>query len=150
MKRAGLSAGLYLLLVFLSGTAVGAFSYRLYTMNTVLAGVSPNKPDEYRRQLLKEMRSRLSLSDQQLSQLTTILDNTRARYHEVKTRWDRQAKDAARPELKAIQAEQVQQIKGILSDTQKPEYEKLAAEREKRRQQNKADKAAKAAVPSSN
>jgi len=150
MKRAGLSAGLYLLLVFLSGAVVGGFSHRLYTMNSVLAGQSPTKPDEYRRQYIKEMRTRLSLSDQQLSQLTTILDNTRSRYHEVKARWDLQAKDAARPELKAIQAESVQQIKGILSDTQKPEYEKLLAEREKRRQQNRAEKAAKAAAPSSN
>jgi hypothetical protein len=147
MKKAGLSAGLYLLLVFLSGAVVGAFSHRLYTMNSVFAGVSPTKPDEYRRQYVKEIRSKLSLTDQQVSQLTAILDNTRARYHDVKARWDHQAKDAARPELKAIQAEQVQQIKGILSDTQKPEYEKFLAEREKRHQQNKA---AKAAAPSSN
>ncbi len=147
MKRAGLSAGLYLLLVFLSGVVVGGFSLRLYMMNTVLAGVNPSKPDEYRKQYLKEMSSRLSLSDKQLSQLTAILDNTRARYHEVKARWDRQAKDAARPELKAIQADQVQQVKAILTDKQKPEYEKLVAEREKRHQQSKA---AKSALPPSN
>jgi hypothetical protein len=143
MKRAGFSAGLYLLLVFLSGAAVGGFSHRLYTMNTVLAGQTSAKPDEVRRDFLREMRSRLSLSDQQVAQLTTILDNTRARYHDVKARWDRQAKDAAKPELKAIQVDQVQQIKGILSDTQKPEYETLLAEREKRHQENKKKAAAK-------
>jgi hypothetical protein len=145
MKRAGLSAGLYLLLVFLSGVAVGGFALRLYMMNTVLAGQSPNKPDDVRRDLLKEMRTRLSLSEQQLSQLTAILDTTRARYHEVKARWDAQAKEAARPELKAIQAEQVQQVKSILTEPQRVEYEKLRAEREKRHQQNKAKAAAAAA-----
>ena len=64
MKRTGLSAGLYLLLVFLSGVAVGGFSLRLYMMNTVLAGQNPTKPDDFRRDYLKEMRARLSLSDQ--------------------------------------------------------------------------------------
>lgn len=137
MNRAGQSPTLYLLLVFLSGAAVGGFGHRLYTMNTVLAGPVAPKPDDYRRELVKEMRSRLSLSNQQVSQLTTILDNTKARYHEVKARWDHQAKEASRPELHAIQLDSVQQIKSILSDTQRAEYEKFRAEREKRRQQNK-------------
>jgi hypothetical protein len=144
MKRAGLSAGLYLFLVFFGGVAVGGFSYRLYTLNTVFAGPTPAKPDDYLRKYVKEMHDRLSLSDQQITQLTAILDNTKARYHEVKARWDRQAKDAAKPELKAIQMDQVQQIKGILSEPQRVEYEKLRAEREKRHQQNKAKAAAAA------
>jgi hypothetical protein len=142
MKRAGQSPVLYLLLVFVSGAAVGGFAHRLYTMNTVLAGPAAPKPDDYRREMLKEMRTRLSLSDQQLTQLTSILDDTKSRYHEVKTRWDRQAKEASRPELQAIQAESVQRIKAILSETQRVEYDKFRAEREKRHQQNKAAKAA--------
>jgi|SRR5215472_10111222 len=142
MKRAGQSPALYLLLVFVSGAAVGGFAHRLYTMNTVLAGPIAPKPDDYRREMLKEMRSRLSLSDQQVTQLTAILDDTKSRYHEVKTRWDRQAKEASRPELKAIQAESIQQIKAILTETQRVEYDKVRAEREKRRQQNKAAKTA--------
>lgn len=138
MKPPGLSSGLYLLLVFLGGAAVGGFAYRLYTMNTVLAGPASAKPDDYRRDMVNEMRSRLSLTERQVSQLTTILDDTKTRYHEVKNRWDRQAKEASKPELKAIQAESIQQIKGILSETQRVEYDKLRAEREKRRQESRA------------
>jgi hypothetical protein len=138
MKRPGLSSGLYLLLVFLSGAAVGGFAYRFYTMSTVLAGPVSAKPDDYRRDLVKEMRTRLSLSSEQITQLTAILDNTKNRYHEVRNRWDRQAKEAARPELKAIQADSIQQIKAILSEPQREEYDKLRADREKRRQQAKA------------
>jgi hypothetical protein len=150
MKRAALSSSLYLLLVFLSGAAVGGFAHRLYTLNTVLAGPVAPKPDDYRRDLVNEMRARLSLNGSQVSQLTAILDSTRARYHDVKARWDRQAKEASRPELQAIQAESIQQIKGILSDTQRVEYDKLRAEREKRHKANKAKAAAATPPPPSN
>jgi hypothetical protein len=152
MRRAGLSSGLYLLMVFLSGAAVGGFAHRLYTVNTVLAVPNAPKPDDYRRDFVNEMHSRLKLSDQQLTQLTSIMDNTRTRYHDVKARWDRQSKDAMRPELKAIQAESIQKIKGILSEPQQAEYDKLRADREKRHQANKAKAAAgqSAAQPSVN
>jgi hypothetical protein len=148
MKRPGLSTGLYLLLVFLSGAAVGGFAHRFYTMSTVLAGPVSPKPDEYRRDLVNEMRTRLSLSSQQVTQLTAILDNTKNRYHEVKNRWDRQVKEAAKPELKAIQADSIQQIKAILSEPQRAEYDKLRADREKRHHAEKAKIAAP--PPSSN
>jgi hypothetical protein len=138
MKRPGFSTGLYLLLVFLSGAAVGGFAHRLYTVSSVLAVPVSPKPDDYRRDLVNEMRTRLSLSSQQVTQLTAILDDTKNRYHEVKNRWDRQAKEAEKPELKAIQADSIQQIKAILSEPQRAEYDKLRADREKRRQQNKA------------
>ena len=95
------------------------------------------------------MRFRVKLSDQQITQLTSIMDNTRTRYHDVKARWDRQSKDAMRPELKAIQADSIQQIKGILSESQRIEYDKLRADREKRHQANKAKAAAGGAQRSS-
>src|SRR5690348_14645724 len=108
MKRATLSTALYVLLVFLSGAVVGGFALRLYMMNTVLAGPSSPKPDEIRRKHVEDLRRRLSLSDAQVAQLSAILDATKARYHEVKERWDRQSKEAARPELRAITDDQVQ------------------------------------------
>jgi hypothetical protein len=139
MKRSSFSTALYVSLVFLSGAAVGGFSYRLYTMKTVLASpvVSP-KPDDYRTKYLDEMRTRLSLSPEQLKQLSVILDSTKSRYHEVKAKWDKEAKLKAKPELRAIQEDQVQKIKGMLSDPQRIEYDKLRVERDKRRSANKA------------
>ncbi len=82
------------------------------------------------------MRTRLTLSDQQITQLTTILDTTRDRFHEVKVKWDKEAKRLRQPEMKAIQEDQIRQINEILSEQQRSEYEKLRAERDKRRQQN--------------
>jgi hypothetical protein len=73
--------------------------------------------------------------------LTPIFDATKARYHEVKNRWDEQAKEAAKPELKAITQDQIQQIKAILSADQRAEYDKFLAERAKRRHENRSQPA---------
>jgi len=126
MKRSSLSTAVYLLLVFLSGIAVGVFANRLYFMNSVSANTSSKSPEEWRRKYVEEIRSRLRLSDQQVAQLQPILDETRQRFHD--------AHERAKPELKAIQDEQVQKVRSILKDDQKAEFEKFRQEREKRRQ----------------
>ena len=137
MKRRTLSTSLYVLLVFLSGAVVGGFAHRLYMVNTVSA-----KPDEYRRKYMDEMRARLSLSSDQVAQVNAILDSTKARYHEVKEKWDKDAREKAKPELKAIHDDQVQKVKAILSETQRAGYDQLRAEREKLRQKEKSNKPA--------
>jgi Spy/CpxP family protein refolding chaperone len=126
MKRSSLSTAVYLLLVFLSGIAVGVFANRLYVMNSVSANASSKSPEEWRRKYVEEIRSRLRLSDQQVAQLQPILDETRQRFHD--------AHERAKPELKAIHDEQVQKVRSILKDDQKAEFEKFRQEREKRRQ----------------
>ena len=131
MKRTIVSTALYVFLVFLSGAVVGAFAHRLYMVNTVVSA----KPDEVRHHILDEMRTRLSLSDDQVNQVNAIMDSTKARYHEVKARWDEQSRQAARPELKAISEDQAGKIRALLSEPQRVEYEKYRAERQKRREQ---------------
>jgi hypothetical protein len=131
MKRSTLSTALYLFLVFAGGVAVGGFGHRLYTMDTVLA-----KPEEYRRKVVDELHTRLSLTAQQVAQLNAIFDATRTRVKEVKDRWAEQAKQASKPELKAINDDQAQQIKAMLTETQRAEYDKFRAERAKARQQH--------------
>ena len=60
MMRSKLSAALYLALVFLSGSLVGAFTYRLYSANTVSATVSRRlDPVEWRRRYMQEMRTQV-------------------------------------------------------------------------------------------
>src|SRR5882724_1221793 len=141
MKRATLSTALYVTLVFLSGAVVGGFAHRLYMVNTVFSVPVSPKPEDVRRKIVEEMRTRLSLSNDQVTQLSAIMDSTKARFHEVRSKWDKEAHIRAKPELKAIQEDQVQKIKEILTERQRPEYDKYRADREKQRQQNnsKAD-----------
>jgi len=133
MKRTTLSTALYVSLVFLSGAVFGGFAHRLYMVNTVFSGPAVPKPEEVRHKIVEEMRTRLSLTDQQVKQLSAIMDTTKARFHEVRSKWDKESKIRAKPELKAIQEDQVQKIKDILTEAQRPEYDKYRADREKQR-----------------
>lgn len=132
-RRSNLTTAVYLLLVFLSGTLVGVFAYRLYMVNTVLSseGVfrAPRSPEEFRRRYLEEMTTRLHLSGEQVQQLREIVDETGQRIREVHER--------SRPEMKAIDQAQYEKIQVMLTETQRAEYEKMRAEREKRRHQRK-------------
>jgi len=127
MKRPGITTALYVLLVFASGVAVGGVAHTLYTVNFVSASTSPRTPAEYRRHLIAEMRTRLRLSEDQVSRLEPILDETRRRYQECHKKID--------PETKSIQEEQTQKIRALLRDDQQTEFEKMRAERDRRRQQ---------------
>jgi hypothetical protein len=109
-------------LVFLSGTVAGGFVHRFYTLSTVKA---ESAPKEYRRKYIEEMTARLHLTHDQVGKVDTVLDATRARFRQV---WER-----SKPELDAIQADQVRQINELLDEKQQAEYGKLRAEREKRR-----------------
>lgn len=123
MKRPTLSILFYLCLVFLSGVLVGSFGFGLYAHRSVEARLSP---DAMRRQYLEDMRARLRLSKDQVDKLTVILEGTRTRFHDLREKY--------RPDVKAIQDQQVQSIRAILNDAQRAEYEKLREERERRHQ----------------
>jgi hypothetical protein len=126
MRRSSLTTGIYLLLLFLSGVAVGAFGLRLYTLNSVNASVNPRNPEEFRRRYVAELRTRLKLTDDQVNRLGPVLDETRLRYRELH--------EKHKPEMKVIQDDQVKKIRAILTDTQQAEYTKLLEERERQRQ----------------
>jgi len=151
MKRTNLSTVLYVLLVFLSGGVVGAFGHRLYMLNSVLSNTTPTpNPDQWRKDYLDKMHSRLALSTDQMTKLSSILDATRVRGKALKAKAEKEAFDRTRPEMKIIQDDQVQKINEMLSESQRSEYEKfraeMRAEREKRRQQQK-NAPAKPALP---
>jgi Spy/CpxP family protein refolding chaperone len=122
---------LYLGMVFASGAVLGAFGQRLYTASSVSARTTRN-PEEFRKRILATMERRLSLTPEQESKVNVILDETRARFHEVDER--------AKPELKAIREEQQSKINAILTPSQQIEYAKMRQEREERQRQRDARK----------
>jgi hypothetical protein len=130
MKRSNLILGAYLLGVFLSGGVVGFFVHQLYGMQAVSAKTPPRDPDEYRHKYVEEMRSRLTLQEEQVQQLNAILDSTRLRYREFR--------EKHRPEINTIQEEQVAKIRSMLSEPQRLQYEKIRAEREQKRRKSDA------------
>ena len=125
VPKSRLSAGVYLLLVFLSGALVGGFSHRLYMTRSVNA--APRTPDEWRKKYVGEMRESVKLDDQQVAQLQQILDDTRKRFQQMR--------EEEKPVAQKIQNEQTDRIRAMLRPEQQPLYETLRIERERRRQE---------------
>jgi hypothetical protein len=118
---------LSLVAVFASGIGVGALGYHSYTVRTVNATTTLNQPakptpQEWRRQYVQELSSRLQLKDDQISSLNTILDQTRSRVHELKGRHKQEMED--------MRADQQNKIRSMLDAKQLTEYEKFRQERD--------------------
>lgn len=122
MKLSRAAVAVYVGLIFLSGLVLGALGQRLYTVRSVDAGVRRN-PDEWRKRYTEEMRTRLSLNADQMSQLNGILDRTRQEFKE--------ARERQKPEMDGIRDRQVNNIRAILTGPQRAEYEKMREERER-------------------
>jgi Spy/CpxP family protein refolding chaperone len=119
-KRNQWSAISLAILLFGCGVVVGVLANRSYSEWVVNARSS----DTFRERYLKEMKSDVHLTDQQITQLQTILDETKARYKSLR--------DQYHPALMSIRDDQIKKVKGILTPEQVPLYEKLVAERERR------------------
>ena len=126
MKLSKLTIAFYLALVFVSGAVLGVFGERVYNVSTVTSAKQPKNPEEFRKHYLNNMQSRLNLSQDQVAKLGSILDETRARFHEVHQK--------LQPDLDEVQKEQQEKVRSILSPDQRVEYEKMLAERQQRQQ----------------
>jgi hypothetical protein len=125
MRRSNFTIALYLTLLFLSGLIVGAYGYRFITVNPVATRASRRpSEEEWRKQYLNEMQTRVKLTPDQLQKLNVLMDETRSRFHE-----ERQKHDGV---MKTIRDQQTDKVRAMLTDTQRPEYEKLRAEKEQR------------------
>jgi hypothetical protein len=122
MTRKYLQIAFYLLLVFVSGSVVGALSYRTYNPPVARSVSAPPSPSEWRQNYIDESRARLSLTDDQVAKLTAILDQTDARFHEVH--------ENANQQIRQIKEEHMARVRMILTAEQLPKYEKLHEERE--------------------
>jgi hypothetical protein len=122
MTRKNLPIAFYLLLVFVSGSVVGALGYRTYNPPTARTINTPPSPSEWRRSYIEESRTRLSLTEDQVAKLTAILDTTDARFREVREH-DNQS-------IRQIREEHFEKVRAMLTPEQRPKYEQLHKERE--------------------
>jgi hypothetical protein len=125
VKLSRLTIALYVGLIFASGLVLGVFGHSLYSVTTVRS----NPSEDVRKKTLAEMQSRMKLSDEQVSKINSIMDETRAKFHEVRERY--------RPDLDALQKDQRQKVRAILTPAQLAEYEKMLKEREEREEHQK-------------
>lgn len=129
MRLSRVAIAAYVAVVFLCGAVLGAFSFRLYTVSSVSAKSTqarPN-PEQFRRDYLATLKSRLNLNDGQVTRLNLILDDTRARIREVH--------DRSQPEIQQIRKEQTDKIRALLAPEQRSTYEEMLKQREQRQRQ---------------
>ncbi len=127
MRRSNLILGIYLVLVFLSGVLVGALGYRAVFDRRVQAAPRLS-PEEFRKRLVAELQDRLDLTPQQVEQLNAILDRTRQRFAKLEA-------EVLRPQKRAILKQQSEEIKAILNERQRAEFERWEQERAARHRQ---------------
>jgi hypothetical protein len=126
VKLSRLTIALYLGLIFTSGVVLGVFGHSLYAVTSVSS--KSLKPEELRKKRLAEMQTRMKLSDDQVSKINSIYDETRAKFHEVRERY--------KPEMDALESAQREKVRAVLSPEQRDEYEKMLKEREQLQKQN--------------
>jgi hypothetical protein len=93
----------------------------------VVSAKSPKNPEELRKGYMASMQSELGLSADQVSKLNVILDDTRARIHEVH--------EKTQPEVREIRRVQTEKIRALLSAEQRATYEDMLKRREERQRQ---------------
>jgi hypothetical protein len=132
MLKTRSSALLSLILVFLSGTLVGAVSYRLYMVNTVSSGGAPSArergkmdPEEVRKRRVNEMREKVRLDEEQVAKLNVIYDGTRQQFHALKKHGDEEGR--------GIWEKQKEAVRAILRPDQLPLYEQHLKEQDENR-----------------
>ena len=141
MPKSRLSAFVSLLLVFLSGALVGAVGHRLYMVTSVTAvkqQVRPPQrpsPDEIRKRQIDDLRKKVGLDDQQVSQYSAILDNTHQQFDQLHD----QANEKLHAEFRRIHDQQVEKVNAILRPEQRPLYEKWLADRDAERKRREQD-----------
>lgn len=121
MKRSKLNAALFLILIFCGGVVVGALSHKLYDASVVSARTEPQSPEKWRAEYVAEAKDRMSLRADQIERLNGILDQSRERYEILSKRY--------KPEMRQIHRDQMEQIRTMLDEDQRPQYEKWHEER---------------------
>ena len=131
MKLSRLTIALYVGLIFASGVVLGVFGHSLYAVTVVKSNQDQfqrPRPEDVRKKTLAEMQARMKLTDEQVSKINSIYDETRARVSEVHEKY--------KPQMDAITQDQRDKVRSVLSPDQVGEYEKMLKERDEREKQH--------------
>jgi hypothetical protein len=129
MKNRWAAVG-YLLLVFGSGTLVGAVAQRLYTATTVTATSLPKTPAQSRAEFLQKFRKRVGASEDQLVRVNTIMDEAKRKYADLD--------EKNKPLRDRIDSDRIAAVLALLSPEQQKAYLAWRAEVKAKREQEAA------------
>lgn len=113
-------AAVYLAVVFVAGGLFGFVAHGLYSQKGTRAENRPSNPREFRQRYVTRLHRDLSLTPEQLTQVTAILDETGERFQELRERMS--------PEFDIIRQQQRARIMALLSPEQQGKYQKMLEE----------------------
>jgi Spy/CpxP family protein refolding chaperone len=134
---------LQLLLVFVSGSLVGALGFRFYSRRTALAEQQARPPRpafdpvKARNRWIEPLQTRLKLSADQVQKLNAIFDATGRQFGEARKKAETETRKIMDPEMDAIHKDQVAKIEAMLDAGQLTEYRKMLEERRKQMENRK-------------
>ncbi|MEO5924894.1 MAG: hypothetical protein ABIR70_13825 [Bryobacteraceae bacterium] len=123
MNSSRATIALYMGLVFASGAALGVYGNRYYTASTEQTSTKSTKgkrgpsPEEFRKMYLTAMQKQLLLSDDQVTKLSAVMDETRTLMDDMHTRH--------RPEQQEIQRSQNEKIRALFDTIQREKYDAM-------------------------
>ena len=124
MKRSQLGVILSLFAVFGSGIVVGAFGYHSYTTKTVSATAAPRQTRGVAKKVHRRVAHSIHLDSSQLTQLNSILDETRERFKVLK--------EHQKQETDEVRASHTEKVRAMLRPEQTG-IPKIQGERNRRK-----------------
>lgn len=123
---------LWLLIVFVSGTAVGVAGYRYFAPPPpVREDRKPPSREQLRQEYRAKLRERVGLSEEQLTQVIAILDEARS-VSDTK-------RAAFEADLREVQVQARERMRALMTPEQRARYDQWREER--RREREKRDQA---------
>jgi hypothetical protein len=124
-------ARLIVVTIFAVGFTAGALSMNLYksTSNSDSKRGGPR----HTTAIVTEMTDKLSLSTEQRSRVEGILNETSERYRQVRESMEPCLKES-RPRIDAVRQEGRDKIREILTETQRPKFETMVEEQDRKRE----------------
>lgn len=120
---------IWLLIVFVSGTAVGVATHRYFAReNPVRDDHKPASREQIRQDYLEKLRQRVGVSDEQLGQIVVILDEARSASDTKRSAFD--------ADMKLLQNQTRARIRAIMSPEQLSRYDAWREERKREREKH--------------
>ncbi len=126
--RTRIKVWLVLIGVFLLGSVTGASLAGVYHLHR---GDDRHEGGARREAFFEKMRSDLNLTDEQATQIKTILEETRSQFQSLQAE--------ARPRFDSIKQKERARIRGILNSDQQQRFDQITARHDAMREQRDRD-----------
>ena len=134
-KRPNRVALIYLSVVFIAGSLLGAAAHSFYAVTTAEGETSPVA--RYRERFGAKLKQDLNLTAEQVEKVDTILEDIGNRYQEIQREIEADIRNEMQPHIETLRAERIERTMAILDTEQKIKYELLLEERRRRREEKR-------------